>query len=655
MSVCGFAGYLNLSLKSFIDNKQLLDKRLLEAMQQELKHRGPDGSGTWSSREHELALVHRRLSIIDLTQAGAQPMIDQDKTVIMCVNGEIYNYQKLQKELEQQGHCFSSSSDSQVILHGYKQWGIDGLVDRLDGMFAFCLYDLIKRELFLVRDRIGIKPLYFSLRGGVCSFASEIKALWPLPWVDKKISKEGVYHYLTYLVTPAPLTIFEEVYKIPAGFYIKIGADKQMYVTQWYKLHEQLKMHDQHDEQWYVDNICSLLRGSIKKRMMSDVPFGVFLSGGLDSSLNVALMSELTDKVSTFTVAFHDGPEYNELAWARKVAQIYDTNHHEIIIGETEAFNFFEKMVYHQDEPIGDCVCVPIYFVSKLLKDQGVTVVQVGEGSDELFCGYQQYANYLNTYRWWYASQAYMPTVAKKGLFHAAQRLFPTKFGKLDILNNWAHNKELFYSGAIVFSEHAKRHLLGMRAESIDPMTERFFPGMQLDTSYAMADWYRTQLKQQLPHADQVTQMGYLELKHRLPELLLMRVDKMSMATSVEARVPFLDHELVAFALTIPQKFKYHNGITKYILKKAAEGILPHDIIHRKKVGFAAPTTRWFKQSNRFNELLNDLLVTKQHVWQDVLNIEAIKAMQQQNRVDSSVDYSYHLWAVQNLLGVCNV
>lgn len=643
--MCGLAGYLNLGVSPFI-----ADEQLLHNMQQALAHRGPNGYRTWSSQEHELALIHRRLSIVDLSDAGAQPMFDQQKSVVICANGEIYNHRELRKELELCGHLFSSASDSEVLIHGYKQWGINQLLERLEGMFAFCLYDFAKRELFLVRDRIGIKPLYFSLQGNVCSFASEIKALWSLPWVNKRISKEGVYHYLTYLVTPAPLTIFEGVYKLPAGFYLRFDASKQMHITQWYALHEKLIMHGEHDEQWYIQKIRSLLDQSVKKRMMSDVPFGVFLSGGIDSSLNVALMAQYTDKVKTFTVAFADGPEYNELAWARKVAQLYDTDHHEIVIDEDDAYNFFQKMIYHQDEPLGDCVCVPLYFVSKLLKDAGVTVVQVGEGADELFCGYDQYARYLDMYRWWKPSQTYIPAYAKKGMYAVVQKLFSTKYNRLDILNNWAYNKELFYSGAVVFSEYMKDQLLCMQVGNIDPMVERFFVGMKLVDSYAMADWYRTQLKKTIPGADTLTQMGYLELKHRLPELLLMRVDKMSMATSVEARVPFLDHNVVTFALTIPEQLKYHKGITKYILKKAAEGILPHELIYRKKIGFAAPTTRWFKKSNRFHELLYDLLETTQDVWEGMLNIQAIKKMQQENRINQSVDYSYHLWAVQNLL-----
>lgn len=643
--MCGFAGYLNLSTKSFITNQTLLHE-----LQQELAHRGPDGYRTWSSPQHELALVHRRLSIIDLTDAGAQPMFDRDRTVVICANGEIYNHQQLRRELETLGYCFDSSCDSEVLIYGYKAWGIDRLLERLEGMFAFSLYDFKTQELFLVRDRIGVKPLYFSLQGDICSFASEIKALWKLPWINKQISASSVYHYVTYLVTPAPLTLFENVYKLPAGFYLRFDKQKTMHIKQWYKLHEQLVVHDnKYDEQWYVEKIRSLLRASVKKRMMSDVPFGVFLSGGIDSSLNVALMSEFTDKVKTFTVAFQDGPEYNELAWARKVAHLYDTDHHEIIINEHDAHQFFDSMVYYQDEPLGDCVCVPLYFVSKLLKEKGVTVVQVGEGSDELFCGYDQYVNYLNSYCWWSTSQNYVPKFAKKGLFYAAQRMFPDKYGKLDILNNWACNRELFYSGAVVFSEHMKHQMLKMSAGQSDPIVERFFPGMQLDDSYAMADWYRAQLKKQLPQADQLTQMGYLELKHRLPELLLMRVDKMSMATAVEARVPFLDHKFVEFALTIPQDLKYHNGVTKYILKKAAEGLLPHDLIYRKKIGFAAPTTRWFKSSNLFNEKLNDLFATKTG-WADLFDVQAIKDLQQRNRTDASVDYSYHLWAIQNLL-----
>lgn len=642
--MCGLAGYFNLNSSVFT-----LDQVLLDAMQKSLVHRGPDGYRVWSSEKHELALVHRRLSIIDVTDAGSQPMFDQEQTVVVCVNGEIYNFQELKKELQACGHIFFSSCDTEVVVHGYKQWGIDRLLDRLQGMFAFCLYDFITQELFLVRDRMGIKPLYFSLQGNICSFASEIKALWHLPWINKQVCAEAVYHYLTYLVTPAPLTIFQDVYKIPAGFYVRFDKYKQMHVQQWYALHEKIVLCNNFNEQECIQQLSDLLCASVKAHMISDVPVGVLLSGGVDSSLNVALMAQHSNNIKTFTVAFADGPEYNEVAWARKVANHFGTDHHEIIINESDAHSFFDDMIYYQDEPLGDCVCVPLYFVCKLLKNAGVSVVQVGEGADELFCGYDVYVRYLQTYRWWQVTQDYVPTFVKKAIFNVMQRYVPDKHNRLDIIYNWVHNKELFYSGAQVFSEYAKRQLFDIKMGPLDSMTERFFKGMRLTDSYAMADWYRVQLKKKHPAVQYATQISYLDLKHRLPELLLMRVDKMSMAVSVEARVPFLDHKVVEFALSLPQQMKYHNGQTKYILKKVAQEILPFDIVYRKKMGFAAPMTRWFKKSNRFNQMLHDLLVTSNDLAY-LLDIEHIKHMQLRNRVDASVDYSYHLWAIQNLL-----
>ena len=648
--MCGFAGYLNLKNKSFN-----IDPAILHEMQQSIAHRGPDGSGIWSDPEHEIACVHRRLSIMDLSDAGAQPMVDQDTSVVICVNGEIYNHHALRKELERYGHAFSSHSDSEVILHGYKQWGIDALLERLDGMFAFMVYDLRSRDLFLVRDRIGVKPVYFSMQQDIISFASEIKALWSLPWMSKKIRSDAAYHYLTYLATPAPMTLFEGVYKIPAGFYVHIDSEKEMQVKRWYVLAQQVAKKTIEiagkNESEHVTEIRNLLRNSVKQRMMSDVPFGVFLSGGVDSSLNVALMADLVPQVNTFTVAFSDGPEYNELAWARKIADRFGTKHHEAVINETDAFNFFQKMVHYQDEPLGDCVCVPLYFVAKLAKDNGVSVVQVGEGSDELFCGYGQYAQYLDAYGRWHTGQKYVPQFAKKAAFHAAQRIFPGKTGKLDMLRNWSNDKQFFHGGAVVCSEYMKeQHLKCRYTPMLDPMQEKFFPQMLLSDSYAMADWYRAELLKIVPQADELMQMSYIEFMHRLPELLLMRVDKMSMATAVEAREPFLDYRLVEYALSMPMHYKYRNGMTKYILKKAAEGIIPQDIIYRSKIGFAAPTTRWFKQGSLFNDYLQDILMSKKGAWQELLDIDAVLAMQQANRVNPSVDYSYQLWAIQNLL-----
>lgn len=649
--MCGFAGYMNLANKQFA-----IDQSLLHAMQAALAHRGPDGFGIRSDTVHEIAFVHRRLSIIDLSQAGAQPMSDFEDTVLVCVNGEIYNYCSLRKELELYGHAFKSASDSEVILHGYKQWGIDRLLERLEGMFAFALYDKRSQDLFLVRDRFGVKPIYFSMQQDIMAFASEIKALWVLPWIEKKIRSDGAYHYLTYLAVPAPMTMFEGVYKIPAGFYVHVDMSKKIHVRRWYDLAYQITQHvdtAKKTDQEHIDAVGYLLSNAVERRMMSDVPIGVFLSGGVDSSLVTALAAEHTEKVNTFTVAFADGPAFNELAWARTIATKFNTNHHELIINEYDAFNAFENILHHQDEPLGDAVCIPFYFAAKLAKEHGVSVVQVGEGSDEIFCGYQQYAQYLDYYPIRQASQKYVPQVIKNGLFRAAQRLFKDKAGKLDMLANWSNNRDFFFSGALVCNEYMKKEMLhcvyNLRH---DPMQDLFYPGMQLHDSYAYADWHRAHLLKVFPQADYLQQISYVEFMHRLPELLLMRVDKMSMAAGVEAREPFLDHHLVSYALSLPMHLKYRNGMTKYILKRAAETIIPDDIIYRKKMGFAAPAAQWFKQGTLFNTYFQDMLHSKKSSWNHMLDVDAVVHMHQKNRADTSVDYSYQLWAIQNLLAM---
>ncbi len=646
--MCGIAGFFNISRSSFV-----VDSALLEAMQASLAHRGPDGYRIWTSQEHQLGLTHRRLSIMDLSQAGFQPMIDEEHTVLVCCNGEIYNHPQLKQQLQDLGYTYRSNSDTETILHAYKEWGIKAL-DRFDGMFAIIIFDFRTQELFLIRDRIGIKPLYFSLQGGVLSFASEIKALWQLPWIQRQIKQDALYHYLTYLATPAPMTLYEGIYKLPASFYCKVDAHKNITFHEWYSPVKPAIEYDKtllSDEQFCIRQIRTLLRNAIQQQMMSDVPFGVFLSGGIDSSLNVALMAEVITDINTFTVAFSDGPEYNEIDWARKVARHFNTNHHEIIISEKEAFDFFERMVYFQDEPIGDCVCVPLYYVAKLLKDSGVTVVQVGEGSDELFCGYSFYGQYLSMQKSWHVTQNYIPAFARRACYSAASTIFPEKYSRLAVLNNWAHDRALFWSGTVVFGEEWKKTFVNMTDAPFDPIVEAIYPGFEQGfDSHFLAAYHRAKLLAQDPHADFLKTMIYLELKHRLPELLLMRVDKMAMATSVEGRVPFLDHKLVEFALQIPQELKFKNGITKYILKKACEGILPHDVIYRKKMGFAAPTTRWFKEGHYFKPYFNDLLHDPRNAMKDYFDIKVIETMFNKNQKPGSPDYSYHLWALQNLL-----
>ena len=307
-------------------------------------------------------------------------------------------------------------------------------------------------------------------------------------------------------------------------------------------------------------------------------------------------------------------------------------------------------MIYHQDEPLADCVNIPLYYVSKLCKDAGVTVVQVGEGSDELFCGYSTYARYLDIYnRYWQPSQRYIPARARQGIYTMMETILAHKPNHLDVVKNWSQDKHLFWTGAMAFSEHWKQSFITNDSYINDPIVQQIYPGLLLDESYGVVAYHLNRLKKIMPEADFYSTMLYLELKQRLPELLLMRVDKMSMATSIEGRVPFLDHALVEFAMHIPTHFKYRNGITKYILKKAAEGILPPDIIYRKKMGFAAPTQRWFKEGAYFKPYFAQLVQDNRGLWDDYFNVDFIQKMIKANQTGTK-DYAVQLWALQNVM-----
>ena len=607
--MCGFAGYYNLSKTGEVQ------EQLLNAMQEKISHRGPDDHGVWVSDDKQVGFSHRRLSIVDLSSRGHQPMLDAKNRVVISFNGEIYNYRKLRKYLEFQGYRFSSDTDTEVILYAYLKWGID-CIKQFDGMFAFSLFDLEKNELYLVRDRIGIKPHYFSQQNGVLSFASEIKALWELPWNKKEISSQAFYHYLTFMVTPAPYTMYKNVYKLPAGFYAKVSAHKEIEFHEWYSpLNPEIKEDNDlvRDEEYCIERVEQLLIASAKKRMVADVPVGAFLSGGVDSSLNVALMAQFTNKVKTFTVSFDDMPT-DDTKSAERIAKKFGTDHHHITIGEKDAFDFYEKMVYHLDEPLADAVCVPFYFVAKLARDNGVKVVQVGEGADELFYGYPTYMRYKNIHdRFMSPLQKVLPKSVRKGIAGAVKGFFSKRPDYVELTRNWAEKRKVLWGGAIAFGEHQKEQVLNahfLQDSGLfghDSIVEKIYAGMnQGRDSFDIVSYHLKQGHKSIPETDFMRSLLYLELKQRLPELLLMRADKMSMAVSVEARVPFLDHQLVEFMLQVPPSVNCRNNQNKYLLKKVAQRYLPHDIVYRKKVGFAAPTERWYTEGNYFPTLFRD-------------------------------------------------
>ena len=646
--MCGIAGYMRL-----LPELPAVEHTYLTHMEQALAHRGPDGHGVWIAKNGDYGLAHRRLSIVDVSSAGAQPMLDAEHTVAISFNGEIYNHRALRTELEQLGYRYNSNTDTETIIYAYKAWGIQS-INRFEGMFAFALLDLVRDELFVVRDRMGIKPVYFTLQGNYFSCASEIKALLVLPWVQKKINTQALSQYLTILAAAAPLTLYDQIYKLPASFYAKISKNRDLTFHEWYSPIQPITIQEQDilgHEHTSSAHVLMLLRCAVKKRLMADVPLGVFLSGGVDSSLIVALMAEITDTIQTFNVSFSDGPEHNETIWARYVADRYHTDHHELVISEKEAFEFFESMVYHQDEPLGNSDSIPLYYVAQLLKSCGVTVALVGDGADELFCGYTSYARYVTLATAYTQTQKYIPNFARRAVFNVLRPLLRRKINYSDTLNNWSRNKSFFCAGAIGFPELFKQEFKVASDDNYDPILEKIYAGMStIHDSYVFMDYHAASHKKIDQNADFFKTMTYRELKHRLPELLLMRVDKMTMAAGVEGRVPFLDHHLVEFALKIPQQYKYKNNIPKYILKKIAEDFLPHELLYRKKIGFASPTARWFKSGTYFRPYFCDLLSTKRAALGEYMDVAAIERLYQYNQ--TTHQYTDQLWVLQNFLAL---
>jgi asparagine synthase (glutamine-hydrolysing) len=578
--MCGIVGTLVFDAGSFNVTEPYIRK-----MRDTMVHRGPDGAGVWVSADARVGLGHRRLSIIDLSVSAAQPMANEDGTVQVVFNGEIYNHAEIRSELELSGgHVWRTDhSDTEVIVHAFEQWGIECL-QRFRGMFAIALWDARQQALWLVRDRIGIKPLYYSVHHGRITFASEIKALLEDPQQIRGVNETALYHYLSFMTTPAPETLFDGIRKLPGGTWLRVDARGTITETRYWDAWDHVTPLEGVSESEIAERILEELRTAVKLRKVSDVPVGVFLSGGIDSSTNARLFSEGEGTpVKTFSIGYEG--EYksyrNELHYARMVARLVGADHYERLLTQDDLLNLLPTMVQLQDEPIADPVCVPIYYVSELARRNGVTVCQVGEGADELFWGYPTWKTKLRLEQ---ASSIPCPA-ALKALGLAGLQLAGRDQGHpYEALRRSSLGQPVFWGGADAFTNTQKHRLLS-------PRLRRQFAGV---TSWdALAPiWQRFQEKAWEP--SHLHWMSYVDLNVRLPELLLMRVDKMSMGVSLEGRVPFLDHKFVELALGIPSALKTKNGQLKYILKKAVRGVIPDEIIDRKKQGFGVPVYEWF-------------------------------------------------------------
>lgn len=576
--MCGICGLLQ------VGGGAPVNAELLARMRDLIAHRGPDDAGSYVAPDGRVGLANRRLSIIDLSAGGHQPLANEAGTVWIAFNGEIYNYRELRPALLARGHVFASQSDTEVIVHLYEEYGED-CVQHLRGMFAFAIWDARRQELFLARDRLGEKPLYYAHAGGCFMFASEIKSLLANPALPRTVKPEALYHYLTFLTPPAPDTLFNGVQKLAAGHCAWIALDGAVRVHEYWNMFAGSAPPAAPGD--VLEQLRTTLRESIALRMISDVPFGVLLSGGIDSTTNLALMTELLQQpVRSFSIGYAGAgvAEYNELNFARAAARQFGAEHHEIIIGREDLMRFLPDMIYHQDEPIADPVCVPVHYVCKLARESGTKVVQVGEGADELFGGYAHWIAALRLQRRLWPMFGSLPGFLR----HAVAGLARPLIGELrhEYLRRGAAHEELFWGGAIAFGEAGKQALL----------TDGFLRQVSGLSSHDPVRAQRRQFEATSPNRDYLTWMSFLDLRMRLPELLLMRVDKMSMATSVEARVPFLDHVFVEQMMQLPQQVKLPGLQPKHLLKQAVRGIIPDEIIDRPKQGFRVPVRQWLAE-----------------------------------------------------------
>jgi asparagine synthase (glutamine-hydrolysing) len=560
--MCGICGILN------FDPGEPVDATTLDRMRDVLRHRGPDDVGSWV--RGAVGLGHRRLSIIDLTPSGHQPMPSADSSRWLVFNGEIYNYLELRRE-HLGAYTFVSSSDSEVILHMYDAFGED-CVKYFNGMFAFAIWDDRERRLFLARDRVGVKPLYYTVQAGTLLFASEIKSLLQHDKVAVSIDPTAVDDFMTFGYVQSPRTIFKGIYRLPEGHTLT-WQDGRVNVREYWDVRFEPDETTPLDAQ--CERLIELLDDSLRLRLRSDVPLGVLLSGGVDSSAVTALLARAVGRIKTFSIGYDAGKEYNELGYARSIAKRYDTEHHDLILEPRTFESFIPKFVYHMDEPVTEGAAISLYFVSELTA-RHVKVVLSGEGSDELFGGYPiyHYMRLIEAYRM-------VPEAVRTGLMDPLLRAV-SRSPKID--------KYLYLSRQPLERRYLNVHLYDDRARHA--LYSRDF-----NRELGSFDPRRTleALHQKAAGTDLLSRLLYVDTKTWLPNDILIKADRMSMATSIELREPFLDYRLIEFAARVPSKYKIRNGQTKYILKRALKDILPHEILHRSKMGFPTPLAAMFR------------------------------------------------------------
>jgi len=614
--MCGIAGIIS-EIGGDLKHRIV---RLVEAQ----RHRGPDDWGVWC--DDICALGHRRLSIIDLSQAGRQPLSNEDGTVWITFNGEIYNFRALRDELGGLGHRFHTRTDTEIIVHAYEQWGT-GCVKRLRGMFAFGLWDQRRRRLFLARDRVGKKPLYYTQVGGHFLFASELQGLLVDADIPREVNLPAIDAYLSWGYIPAPQTAFRDIFKLPSAHYLTLDLTPDgpvMNVERYWSLEYVPKFSISEDEARQI--LREKLTEAVRLRMISDVPLGAFLSGGIDSSIVVGLMAMLSHRpVKTLSIGFKEAA-YNELDHARRVAQRWGTDHQEFIV-QPDALAILPKLVRHYGEPYADSSAVPTFYVSQIARSS-VTVALNGDGGDESFAGYQRYlGNRL--------AEIAQRVPGGAQLAQALSRVLPNS---LDPKNRLRQAKRFL---SVAMQPMAKRygHWVGyFSQEAKEQLYSRDFH--LLLARERLDDWIES-LFADMRDMDPVDAAMAVDVRSYLPYDLLVKVDIASMANSLEARSPLLDHEVMEFAARLPVGLKLRGRESKYLLKRAFADILPPENVRRRKIGFSVPVGKWFHGPLR--ELLYDGLMSKSFLTRGYFQPEAIRRLVMEH-LEHRADHSFQLW-----------
>lgn len=619
--MCGIVGMFDTKSTSEID------QRLIARMNDSLSHRGPDDAGFHFAPG--IGLGHRRLAIIDLTSGGHQPLFNEDNSVSVVYNGEIYNYQELLKELKDFGHCFRSRCDSEVIVHAWEEWG-EGCVHRFNGMFAFALWDETRQTLFLARDRFGEKPLYYCLLdNGLFMFASELKALLLHPGLRREIDPQAVEDYFAYGYVPDPKTIYHGVAKLAPAHTLTLRRGHSMPSPReyWDVAFQRRECKGEAD---ICEELIERLRRAVGARMMADVPLGAFLSGGVDSSSIVAMMSSHSPTlVNTCSISFED-IDYDESKYAAQVARLYRTNHFSRQVAAND-FDLLDRLSTFYDEPFADSSALPTYFVCALARER-VTVALSGDGGDEIFGGYRRY--------YWHENEERVRTIIPGPIRRPLFRLLSAVYPKAD----WAPRPL-----------RAKSTLEGLARETTDAyfnsvcaITEtirrRLFAASQ---RRALQDYRAIEVLRHYMNRsqseDSLSRIQYADLKTYLPGDILTKVDRASMASSLEVRVPLLDHDLVQWVAGLPPSLKLNASTGKYIFKKALGKLLPREILYRRKMGFAVPLKAWFRGPLR--DRVRQAVTTGNLIETGMFDVPFLRLLVEQHQSGAS-DHSSALWSL---------